>query len=220
MIPRIVSALEVNANCVQFTIEPFERGFAKTIGMALRRTLLSTVAGIAPTSVNIEGVQHQYSSISGVLEDVPKVLSNIKKLIVRGSANSANLKLHQNGSKMVFAKDIELPEGFQVMNPELVICHLVGGRLKATIKVERGWGYSLGDMKATSRPGSILLDVSFSPIRNVTYSTSSIKASANSNAEKLTLNIETNAAVTPADALFQSINVLRGQFLAIGDHET
>lgn len=219
MTPKIISALGHNANCAQFTIEPFGRGLAKTVGIALRRTLLSAVAGTAPTLVDIEGIQHRYSSISGILEDVPSILTNIKKLAVRCAQTTATLKLHQSGSKTVCAKDIELPECCQIMNPELIVCHLVGGRLKASIKVERGWGYTLGRFEQVQHSSSIPLEVSFSPVRNVNYSTSSIKVSTNSNAEKLIISIETNATITPADALFQSINVLKSQFSMMGGNE-
>ena len=147
--PRIIDVQSVSPVEAKVIMEPFERGFGHTLGNALRRILLSSMPGYAPTEVSIDGVLHEYSSIDNVQEDVVDILLNLKGVVFKlHNREVVSLKLNKEGEGPVCAGDIELPHDVEIINPEHVIAHLsAGGKLAMEIKVEKGRGYVPGNMR-------------------------------------------------------------------------
>src|ERR1700741_4832064 len=140
--PRLVEVESVSPNRARVSLEPMERGFGHTLGNALRRILLSSIPGAAITEAKIEGVVHEYSTLEGVQEDVLDILLNMKNVAVKMNAReSAVLKLEKSGKGPVKASDIKLDHDVEIVNPDLVIAHLTGGKINMTLKVTRGRGY-------------------------------------------------------------------------------
>ena len=173
--PREIKVEVVSTNRARVSMEPLERGFGHTLGNALRRILLSSIPGAAVTEVQIEGVVHEYSAMEGVQEDVIDILLNMKNISIRmHSRDEVTLRLEKSGNGPVTAGDIQLDHDMEIVNPELVLAHLTGGSLKASIKVTRGRGYqpisaSSGDSDS-STVGLLKLEASYSPVRRVSYS--------------------------------------------------
>src|SRR3546814_283574 len=140
--PRQIDVEVVSPNHARVALEPMERGFGHTLGNALRRILLSTIPGAAITEVQIDGVVHEYSAIEGVQEDVLDILLNIKNIAIRmHSREEATLRLEKSGTGPVTAGDIKLDHDVEIVNPDLVLANLTGGKLNVTLKVTRGRGY-------------------------------------------------------------------------------
>jgi DNA-directed RNA polymerase subunit alpha len=198
-------------------MEPFERGYGHTLGNALRRVLLSSMPGFAVTEVKIAGVLHEYSSIDGVQEDVVEILLNLKGLVLKlHNSREATLHLKKSGAGVVTAADIEVGADTEVINPNHVIAHLTaGGKLDMEIKVEQGRGYvsAISRMQpgATRPVGHIALDASFSPISRVSYSVESARVEQRTDLDKLVMDIETNSAIDPEEAIRYSARVLMDQ---------
>ena len=170
--PTTIEAVvdEKNPNLAVITLEPFERGYGHTLGNALRRILLASMVGYAPTEASIVGVVHEYSQIDGVIEDVVDILLNLKGVIFKleGGRQDVNLRLQKSGTGVVTAADFELPHDVTVLNPDHVIANLSGGKLDMQVHVEAGRGYQPGDMRAFRDDyskhtlGRIVMDASFS----------------------------------------------------------
>jgi DNA-directed RNA polymerase subunit alpha len=197
------------------TIEPLERGFGLTIGNALRRVLLSSLQGAAVTSIQIEGVLHEFSSIPGVREDVTDIVLNIKTLALRMHAEGIKrMRLVAEGPGEVTAGMIETGADIEIMNPDLVLCTLdADAKLVMEMTVETGKGYRPA---AQNRPedapiGLIPVDSVFSPVRKVAYKVDNTRVGQITDYDKLSLTIETNGAVTPDDALALSARILQDQ---------
>jgi DNA-directed RNA polymerase subunit alpha len=179
--PRIIDVQVVAPYHAKVVMEPFERGYGHTLGNALRRVLLSSMPGFAPTEVQISGVLHEYSTIEGVQEDVVDILLNLKGVVMKlHTGQEAILKLARRGEGQVTAADIELTHDVEILNPEHVIAHLApGGKLEMVIKVERGRGYQPGNMRVVPEEskgiGRIILDASFSPVKRVSYAVESAR---------------------------------------------
>ena len=196
--PRIIDVQSLSPFHAKVTMEPFERGYGHTLGNALRRMLLSSMPGYAPTEVKITGVLHEYSTIDGVQEDVVDILLNLKGIVLKlHNRDEVVLKLEKQGEGVVTAGDIEPTHDVEIINPDHVIAHLAaGGKLDMQIKVEQGRGY----VPATARVmpeegrtiGSILLDASFSPVRRVSYAVESARVEQRTDLDKLIMDIETN----------------------------
>src|SRR5215210_1347810 len=199
--PRIIEVEALGAGHAKVVMEPFERGYGHTLGNALRRVLLSSMVGYAPTEVTIAGVVHEYSSLDGVQEDVVDLLLNLKK-DVEGP---------------VYASDIDLPHDVELVNPDHLIAHLTaGGNLDMQIKVEKGRGYVPGNVRRLAEDtnktiGRIILDASFSPVRRVSYAVESARVEQRTDLDKLVINIETNGVISPEEAIRQSARVLVDQ---------
>ena len=170
--PRIIDVEALGAGHAKVVMEPFERGYGHTLGNALRRVLLSSMVGYAPTEVTIAGVVHEYSSLDGVQEDVVDLLLNLKGVVFKvHNRDSVTLTLKKEGEGAVLASDIDLPHDVELINPDHVIAHLTaGGKLDMQIKVEKGRGYVPGNMRrfgdeTTKAIGRIVLDASFAPVR-------------------------------------------------------
>ena len=216
--PRIIEVQRVSATQAKVVMEPFERGYGHTLGNALRRILLSSMPGFAATEVKIAGVLHEYSSIDGVQEDVVEILLNLKGLVLRlHNSSEAVLTLQKVGAGVVTAGDIVVGADTEVINPDHVIAHLTaGGKLDMEIKVDQGRGYvsaiarqAPGETRAV---GHIALDASFSPVRRVSYAVESARVEQRTDLDKLIMDIETNGAIDPEEAIRYAARVLVEQF--------
>ena len=195
--------------------EPLERGFGLTLGNALRRVLLSSLQGAAITAVQIDGVLHEFSSIPGVREDVTDIVLNIKSIGLRMHAEGPKrMTLSKEGPGDVKAGDIEAGADIEIMNPDLVICHLdKGAKLNMELTVEIGKGYVAA---AQNRPedspiGLIPVDAVFSPVRKVSYKVDNTRVGQVTDHDKLSVEVTTNGAVTPDDAVALAARILQDQ---------
>ena len=216
--PRIIDVQNISPYHAKLTMEPFERGYGHTLGNALRRTLLSSMQGYAATEVKINGVLHEYSTIDGVQEDVVDILLNLKGIVLKlHNRGEVTLTLKKSGEGVVTAGDIEPMHDVEIVNPDHVIAHLAsGGKLDMQITVEQGRGY----IAATSRRiaeeegrsvGAIVLDASFSPVRRVSYSVESARVEQRTDLDKLIMDIETNGAIEPEEAVRYAARILVDQ---------
>jgi DNA-directed RNA polymerase subunit alpha len=202
------------------TLEPFERGYGHTLGNALRRVLLSSMVGFAPTEVTIAGVLHEYSTIDGVQEDVVHIMLNLKGVVFKlHNRDEVTLVLRKEGEGPVTAADIQTPHDVEIINPEHVIAHLAhGGKLDMQIKVEKGRGYVPGNIRrfgeeSSKSIGRIVLDASFSPVRRVSYSVENARVEQRTDLDKLVMEIETNGAMSPEEAIRASAKILVEQLI-------
>lgn len=205
----------------QVFLEPLKRGFGHTLGNALRRVLLSSMPGCAPTEVIIKGVKHEYSAIEGVEEDVINILLNLKgvRLQLKGDAKEAELVLKFKGPGTIRAKDIELPHDVEILNPEHVIANVTQAKtLEMQIRVQLGEGYvGAGQQKATDDEhtkagleGNVLyLDASFSPVRKVTYNVENARVEQRTDFDRLVLDVETNGTISAEDAVRSAAIILQ-----------
>jgi DNA-directed RNA polymerase subunit alpha len=189
----------------KFVIEPLEPGFGYTLGNALRRTLLSSIPGAAASSVKIEGVLHEFSTISGVTEDVTDIVLNIKDMVIRSEMEEpATLYLKAKGPGEVKAGDISPPAGIEILNPDLHIATL-GGRasLEMELTVERGVGYRSAEQNKNPRDpiGVIPVDSIFSPVRRVTYAVEHTRVEQMTDRDRLILDVQTDGSVSPREAV-------------------
>ena len=215
--PRLVDVQTLGPMHARISLEPLERGFGYTLGNALRRILLSSMPGAAITEVKIEGVLHEYSAIEGVQEDVIDILLNLKALALRmhGARTEATLRLAKKGPGKVTAGDIQLDHGVEVVNPDHHIATLTkSGAISMEMKISRGRGYQAVTMRTQEESHSIgvmLLDASFSPIRRVSYTVESARVEQRTDLDKLVLDIETNGAIDPEEAVRRAANILQDQ---------
>ncbi len=215
--PRIIDVQTVAPNHAKVVMEPFERGYGHTLGNALRRVLLSSMPGFAATEVQIAGVLHEYSTIEGVQEDVVDILLNLKGVVLKlHNRDEALLTLKKSGDGIVTAADIEATHDVEIINPEHVIAHLsAGGKLEVQIKVEKGRGYLPGNVRIVSEEskgvGRIILDASFSPVRRVSYTVQSARVEQRTDLDKLIIDIETNGAIEPEEAIRYAARILVDQ---------
>jgi len=202
------------------TLEPFERGYGHTLGNALRRVLLSSMVGYAPTEVTIAGVLHEYSAIDGVQEDVVHIMLNLKGVVFKlHNRDEVTLVLRKEGEGPVTASDIQTPHDVEIVNPEHVIAHLSqGGNLDMQIKVEKGRGYVPGNLRRfgdepAKTIGRIVLDASFSPVKRVSYAVENARVEQRTDLDKLVMEIETNGSMTPEEAIRASARILVEQLI-------
>jgi DNA-directed RNA polymerase subunit alpha len=224
--PRIIDVENYSPTHAKVVMEPFERGYGHTLGNALRRVLLSSMPGTAPTEVKITGVLHEYSAIDGVQEDVVDILLNLKGIVLKlHSHKEVWLGIKKQGEGVVTAGDIEVSHDVDVVNPEHVIAHLTpGGTLDMQIKVEQGRGYQPAVVRSShaeeneSRAiGSIMLDASFSPVRRVSYAVDSARVEQRTDLDKLIMDIETNGVVEPEEAVRYAARILVEQLSVFAD---
>ena len=211
--PRIVEVEQIAASHARVVMEPFERGYGHTLGNALRRVLLSSMVGYAPTEVQISGVVHEYSTIDGVREDVVDLLLNLKGVVFKlHNRDEVYLTLRKETAGPVTAADIDLPHDVEVINPDHVIATLTeGGKLDMSVKVERGRGYVPGTMRDAMESksiGRVVLDASFSPVRRVSYQVESARVEQRTDLDRLVVDIETNGVIAPEEAVRQSARIL------------
>ncbi len=211
-IPQI-SAEKVEENRGNFTIEPLDRGFGYTFGNSLRRVLLSSLAGAAVTSVRIEGVAHEFSTIAGVKEDVTDIVLNLKEIVCRmhSEASEIEVPLVATGPGEVTAGDIDLPSGVELLNPDAHVATLEKKtKLEMYLTIGRGRGYSPAEENKTpDQPiGVIPIDSIFSPVKRVAYQVESARVGQRTDYDKLTLDIETDGSVAPQAALREAAEIL------------
>jgi len=223
--PRLVSVQAVNDKHARVTLEPLERGFGHTLGNALRRILLSSMPGCAVVEAQIEGVLHEYTSLEGVQEDVVEILLNLKGLAIRmHSGDEATLTLRKKGPGPVLARDITLTHDVEIVNPDHVIANLTkAGELNMTLRVKRGRGYQPIAARTNEEERSIgvmQLDASFSPIRRVAYNVDNARVEQRTDLDKLILDIETNGAIDPEEAVRRAATILQNQISIFVDLES
>jgi len=215
--PKVVKVEEVSKNKSKITLEPLERGFGYTLGNALRRILLSSMTGAAPTEVNIKGILHEYSAKTGVQEDVINILLNVKNInFILNDKDEVILKLKRSGSCIIKASDIELTNDVSVQNPNLVIAHLNDDAdIDMLIKVKKGRGYEAASRRENAEEkkniGWLQLDASYSPINNVSYKVENARVEKRTNLDKLILELETNGTINPEEAVRQAAQILLDQ---------
>ncbi len=196
----------------RFIVEPLEPGFGYTLGNTMRRTLLSRIPGAAVTSIQIEGVQHEFSTVSGVVEDVVDIILNVKQIVVRmEGVDEHTLYLSATGAGAVKAGDLKIPSGVEIVNPDLVIANLsASGRLEMELVVSPGVGYrSAESNKGSGSIGVIPIDSIFSPVRKVAYRVESTQVGQMTNFDRLVLDVETNGALPPSEAVSSAGKTLR-----------
>ncbi len=211
-VPRI-TAEKADDRRGTFTIEPLDKGFGYTFGNSLRRVLLSSLGGAAVTSVRIEGVAHEFSSVPGVKEDVTDIVLNLKDLVVRmhTDADEVEAPLVATGPGEVKAKDVDLPSGVEILNPDAPIATLEKKtKLEVYLTIGRGRGYSAAEEnKSDEQPiGVIPIDSIFSPIRRASYSVAAARVGQRTDFDKLTLDLETDGSIEPAAALREASEIL------------
>ncbi len=221
--PRIIDVQTISAFHAKVTMEPFERGYGHTLGNALRRVLLSSMPGFAPTEVKINGVLHEYSTIDGVQEDVVDILLNLKGIVLKlHNRDEVVLNLKKQGESVVKAGDIEASHDVEIINPEHVIAHIApGGKLDMQIKVEGGRGYVPATTRALAKEGrtigNIMVDASFSPVKRVSYAVESARVEQRTDLDKLIMDIETNGVVEPEEAIRYAARILVDQLSLFAD---
>jgi DNA-directed RNA polymerase subunit alpha len=198
-----ISEEEISDVRRKFTIEPLEPGFGYTMGNSLRRTLLSSIPGAAITQVKIDGVLHEFGSIEGVTEDVTDIVLNLKELVIRSDNEEPSMvHLRVTGPAEVKAGDIQLPAGVEILNPDHRIATLnKKATLSMELRVEQGRGYVAAAAAAKEAIGTIPIDALFSPVKRVTYEVEPTRVEQMTNYDRLILDVETNGAIAPAEAL-------------------
>ena len=220
-IPKIVHE-EIDENRGVFQIEPLDSGFGYTFGNSLRRVLLSSLEGAAVTSVKIEGVAHEFTTLPGVREDVTDILLNFKNLIARlhGDSPEIEVRLSKRGAGAVTAKDIEAPAELEILNPELEIANLSDkGKLEVTLTIGRGRGYVPAELNRGPEHtiGVIPVDSIFSPVRRVSYDVEAARVGQRTDYDKLILDVTTDGSLDPRDAIGQAAEILIRQLAIFTD---
>jgi len=212
-----------NAHVASVTAEPLERGYGLTLGNALRRVLLSSLQGAAVTAIQIDGVLHEFSSVAGVREDITDLVLNVKEIALRmNDEGPKRLTLSKQGPGAVTAGDIKTTGDIEVLNPELVLCHLDdGAEINIEFTVNTGKGYVAADR---NRPddapiGYIPVDALFSPVRRVSYKVDATREGQVLDYDKLTLQVETNGAIPPEDAVAYAARILQDQLTVFVNFE-
>jgi DNA-directed RNA polymerase subunit alpha len=203
-------------NYGRFVIEPLERGFGQTLGNSLRRVLLSSLPGASLYAVEVEGARHEFTALEGVEEDVTSIILNLKGLVLRipeEDDGNKRLEIDVKGPAVVTAKDIVLPAGVEVVNPDLEIAHLVeGGSLHMVLHARNGRGYITGEQNKTIHTGlalgTISTDSNYSPVRKANYTVENTRVGHDSRFDKLTIEVWTDGSILPQEALAKSAQIL------------
>jgi DNA-directed RNA polymerase subunit alpha len=211
---------QVDENRGRFTVEPLARGFGYTFGNSLRRVLLSSLEGAAISAVKITGVEHEFSTVPHVKEDVTDIILNLKKIVfvLHGEADEHDVSLVKDGPGEVTAADIDLPSAVEVMNADAYIGTLEdGGRLEMRLTVRRGRGYVSADdnKRAGAALGVIPIDSIFSPVTRVAYSVEPARVGQRTDFDKLTMEVQTNGALDPYSAVTAAATMLRDDLTRI-----
>ena len=210
-------------NAATFVVEPLSPGFGLTIGNAMRRVLLSSLDGAAITSIRIEGVSHEFSTIKGIKQDVVDIILNLKQVRVKLEGDEPQVMVldFKSGSK-IKAGDFKCPTGVEIINKDLEIAESTGsGKLLLEATVERGRGYMPTEMRREDKLpiGVIAIDAAFSPVKKVNFTTENTRVGKMTNFDKLIMEIETDGSITPHDAMEKSAEILVDHFSVIsGNH--
>ncbi len=204
----------------RFIVEPLEPGFGYTLGNTLRRTLLARIPGAAITSVRIEGIDHEFATMEGVVEDVVDFILNLKQVVLRIEEDEPQtIYLSAKGKSDVTAGDLKVPSGVEVVNPDLRLATLSSsGKIEAEMTASRGVGYRSSDRnKSGDVIGAIPIDSMFSPVRKVAYQVDSTQVGQMTDFDKLVLDVETDGSVTPNEAMSSAGGTLRNLFELLAD---
>lgn len=219
-----VTAEEVNDRVARFIVEPLERGYGTTLGNSIRRVLLSSLDGAKATAIQIEGVQHEFTTAEGVIEDITDIVLNVKGLVfsaLNGDIEEATAHVLAEGPCTVTGADLEVPAEFELINPEHVIATVAdGGTLEMTVRIGVGRGYVSAERnKRTEDPiGIIHVDSLFSPVRRCTLSVDDTRVGQRTDYDKLVLEVETDGSITPTEAVCRAANIINqymGAFLGL-----
>lgn len=221
MLKPMIDVVSQENNKAKISFGPLERGFGHTLGSALRRVLLSSIPGCAITSVNIQDVEHEYSTKEGVHEDIIEILLNLKGVNIEldSTRDQVEISLSKKGPCVVKASDFEIPSNVKIHNPDQVIANLsANGELKLVAQVRRGIGYMPANSdeaalleEESNRMGWLKVDASFSPIRKVAYSVENARVEQRTDLDKLIIELETNSTVQPVEAIRVAGNILSEQ---------
>src|ERR671937_554037 len=220
-IPKIVHE-EVDEHRGVFVIEPLDRGFGYTFGNSLRRVLLSSLEGAAVTSVKIEGIAHEFTTLPGVREDVTDIILNLKNLICRLHGESPEIEVHvaKKGAGTVTAADLEAPADLEILNPELEIANLAkSGKLELTLTIGRGRGYLPAELNRGPEHtiGVIPIDSIFSPVRRVSYDVEAARVGQRTDYDKLRIDVTTDGSIDPRESIGQAAEILIRQLAIFTD---
>ncbi|MEZ4359420.1 MAG: DNA-directed RNA polymerase subunit alpha [Kofleriaceae bacterium] len=212
--PRILEIEERSQTYGKFSCEPLERGFGTTLGVSLRRILLSSLQGAAITHIAIEGALHEFTSLPGVAEDVTDIILNLKETLFKVEHDKTyNLRLEKQGEGPVTAEDIQLLDGITCLNPHHKICTLAkDGRVAMDLTITTGRGYQPAERHSADLPvGTIAIDALFSPVRKVNFLVTNARVGQQTDYDKLTLEVWTNGAVRPDDGVAFAAKILKEQ---------
>jgi len=201
-----------------YVIEPLEQGYGHTLGNALRRVLLTSLPGAAVTSVKIAGVRHQFTTLTGLKEDIVELILNIKKIRIKYQGKGpAKIKLEATGPAEAKAKDIKAPAGVEITNPDLIVAHLADKKSKLSVEmtVESGYGYSPFEDRKSDVLGVIPVDASFSPVIRVNYEVETTRVGRLTNYDRLVLELETDGTIAPLEAVKEAAKILVAYFKQI-----
>jgi DNA-directed RNA polymerase subunit alpha len=208
----------------RFEFRPLEPGFGLTVGNALRRVLLSSLEGFAITSLRIDGVEHEFSTVSGIVEDVTEIILNLKQVRFKKQIDETDketVSISVSGQEQFTAGDLQkFISGFQVLNPDLVICNMDSSvKLNAEITIEKGRGFVPAEenKKASAPIGTIFTDSIYTPIKNVKYSIENYRVEQKTDYEKLIFDIDTDGSINPKDALTEAAKILIHHFMLFSD---
>lgn len=213
----------VDGNYGEFVLEPLARGYGVTIGNPLRRILMSSIPGTAVTSVYIEDVLHEFSTINGVKEDVISIILNLKELVVKCYApGPKTLTLRASGAGVIRARDFEINSDAEIINPEQEIATLAeDGKLVMEVRIEEGEGYVPADKHSTKdRINSIPVDAVFSPVKRVAYHVENTRVGQQTDLDRLILRVWTDGSIGPQQALDKAVDTLREQLALFGNVES
>jgi len=213
-----INTIKEEKNMGVYSFEPLPTGFGYTLANALRRVLLSSIGGAAATQVKINGVAHQFTTLPGVKEDIVEITLNLKKIRFKShSSEPIVVTLNKKGPGKVTAKDIELTSDVEIMNKDQHIATLADAKskLEMEIVVEQGIGYSPMEDRQTSKVGIIILDALFSPIVSANYEIEPTRFGGRTDLDKITLTVETDGSISPAEAVKESARILKEYYIEI-----
>lgn len=222
--PDKVLMIESNATDGKFEFKPLEPGYGLTVGNALRRVLLSSLEGYAINSIRIEGVDHEFSTIPGIVEDVTEIILNLKQVRFKQQIEDIDneaITISIKGKEQLMAGDFQnFISGFQILNPELIICNMEKSvSLDMEISIDKGRGFVLAEenKKASAPIGTIAIDSIYTPIKNVKYAVENFRVEQKTDYEKLVFDIKTDGSISPQDALTEAAKILIHHFMLFSD---
>jgi DNA-directed RNA polymerase subunit alpha len=210
-----VKEIESNGGTATLVVEPLEQGYGHTLGNALRRVLLTSLPGAAITKVKIAGVDHQYTSLEGMTEDVVELILNLKQVRIKSTSTEEKTKLmlDVSGPAEVTAASIEAESGLEIVNPELHLATLAKGKkLKFEATVESGIGYQVAQTKGSESVGEVPVDALFSPVIRVSYTVEQTRVGRRTDYDKIVLHVQTDGSITPLEAVQTAAQILHRQF--------